>query len=45
MELFKTMAGADLTPITYKGAGGGMNEVIAGPVQVMFSSLTASCRR
>ena len=41
MELFKTMAGVDLTHITYKGAGGGMNEVIAGQVQVMFSSLTS----
>jgi tripartite-type tricarboxylate transporter receptor subunit TctC len=41
MELFKTMAGVDLAHITYKGAGGGMNEVIAGQIQVMFSSLTS----
>lgn len=41
MELFKTAAGVDLVHITYKGAGGGVNEVISGQVQVMFSSLTS----
>jgi tripartite-type tricarboxylate transporter receptor subunit TctC len=41
MELFKTAAGVDIVHITYKGAGGGVNEVISGQVQVMFSSLTS----
>jgi tripartite-type tricarboxylate transporter receptor subunit TctC len=40
-ELFKTMAGVDLVHITYKGAGGGVNEVIGGQIQLMFSSLTS----
>ena len=40
-ELFKTTAGVDIVHITYKGAGGGINELIAGQVQVMFSSLTS----
>ncbi len=40
-ELFKTTAGVDLVHITYKGAGGGLNEVIAGQIQLMFSSLTS----
>ena len=40
-ELFKTVAGIDLVHITYKGAGGGLNEVIGGQIQLMFSSLTS----
>jgi len=40
-ELFKTVAGVDLVHITYKGAGGGLNEVIGGQIQLMFSSLTS----
>lgn len=40
-ELFKTMANVNLVHITYKGAGGGLNEVISGQVQLMFSSLTS----
>mgnify|MGYP003338076325 CR=1 FL=1 len=34
-------AGVDLVHITYKGAGGGLNEVIGGQIQLMFSSLTS----
>jgi tripartite-type tricarboxylate transporter receptor subunit TctC len=35
-ELFKSMAGVDIVRIGYKGASAGLNDVIAGQVQVMF---------
>ncbi len=38
-ELFKTMAGIDLVHIPYKGAGPALSALIAGEVNVMFSSL------
>ena len=43
MELFKTMSGADLTHITYKGTGPALADVLGGRVAVMFAS-TASAR-
>ena len=38
-ELFKTMAGIDMVHIPYKGAGPAVSALIAGEVNVMFSSL------
>ncbi|MPZ45589.1 MAG: tripartite tricarboxylate transporter substrate binding protein [Betaproteobacteria bacterium] len=35
-ELFKYMAGVDIVRIGYKGASAGLNDVMAGQVQVMF---------
>jgi len=40
-ELFKSMAGVNLRRIPYKGTGGALNAVIAGQVQVMFSSASS----
>jgi tripartite-type tricarboxylate transporter receptor subunit TctC len=39
-ELFKKLAGIDMTPVPYKGGGPAMIDVIAGNVPVMFSSVT-----
>ncbi len=39
-ELFKKIAGIDMTPVPYKGGGPAMIDVIAGNVPVMFSSVT-----
>ena len=38
-ELFKLVAGVDLQHVPYKGGGPAMQDVIAGHVKVMFSSL------
>jgi len=37
-ELFKMMAGIDLLHVPYRGAGAALTDLIAGQVQVMFSS-------
>ena len=37
-ELFKAMAGVDLTRIGYKGGGPALNDVVAGQVKVMFAT-------
>jgi len=37
-ELFKAMAGVNLTRIGYKGGGPAFNDVLAGQVKVMFAS-------
>jgi tripartite-type tricarboxylate transporter receptor subunit TctC len=37
-ELFKTMAGVEMTHVPYKGAGPAINDLIAGQTQIMFSS-------
>jgi tripartite-type tricarboxylate transporter receptor subunit TctC len=37
-ELFKSMAHVNITRVNYKGNGPAINELIAGHVQVMFSS-------
>ncbi len=38
-ELFKLMSGAKLVHVPYKGGGPAMQDVIAGHVKIMFSSL------
>jgi tripartite-type tricarboxylate transporter receptor subunit TctC len=42
-ELFKSMAGIDLTHVPYKGTGPALTELLGGQVPVMFAS-TASVR-
>jgi tripartite-type tricarboxylate transporter receptor subunit TctC len=42
-ELFKTMSGADLTHVPYKGTGPALADLLGGHVTVMFAS-TASAR-
>ena len=37
-ELFKKMAGINLTHVPYRGAGPALTDVLAGQVQVMFAS-------
>ena len=37
-EVFKAMAGVDLTRIGYKGGGPAVNDVLAGQVKVMFAT-------
>jgi tripartite-type tricarboxylate transporter receptor subunit TctC len=37
-EVFKAMAGVDLTRIGYKGGGPALNDVLAGQVKVMFAT-------
>jgi tripartite-type tricarboxylate transporter receptor subunit TctC len=39
-ELFKKVAGIDMTMVPYKGGGPAMIDVMAGQVPVMFSSVT-----
>jgi tripartite-type tricarboxylate transporter receptor subunit TctC len=41
-ELFKAMAGVNLTRIGYKGSGPALNDVMAGQVKVMFATTTSS---
>jgi tripartite-type tricarboxylate transporter receptor subunit TctC len=41
-ELFKYMAGVDIVRIGYKGAAQGMNDLIAGQIQVMFPTAGAA---
>lgn len=36
-ELFKSMAGVDLTRINYKGSGLALNDLLGGQVQLMFA--------
>ena len=43
LELFKTMSGADLTHIPYKGTAPALADLLGGRVSVMFAS-TASAR-
>jgi len=38
-ELFKLTAGVNLTHVPYKGGGPAMQDVVAGHVKIMFSSL------
>jgi tripartite-type tricarboxylate transporter receptor subunit TctC len=37
-EVFKAMAGVDLTRIGYKGGGPALNDILAGQVKVMFAT-------
>jgi tripartite-type tricarboxylate transporter receptor subunit TctC len=41
-ELFKTMAGIEMTHVPYKGAGPAMNDLIGGQIQLMFDNLASS---
>jgi tripartite-type tricarboxylate transporter receptor subunit TctC len=41
-ELFKVMAGVDLTPVHYRGIGPAIPDLISGQVQVMFDLLPSS---
>jgi tripartite-type tricarboxylate transporter receptor subunit TctC len=41
-ELFKTMAGVEMTHVPYKGAGPAMNDLIGGQIQLMFDNLASS---
>jgi tripartite-type tricarboxylate transporter receptor subunit TctC len=41
-ELFKMMAGVDLTHVPYRSAGPALTDLIGGQVQVMFDALPAS---
>ena len=40
-ELFKTMTGMDMVHVPYKGSGPSASALLAGEVQVLFSSVTA----
>jgi len=41
-ELFKTMAGVEMTHIPYKGAAPAMTDLIGGQIQLMFDNLASS---
>jgi tripartite-type tricarboxylate transporter receptor subunit TctC len=41
-ELFKTMAGIEMTHVPYKGAAPAMQDLIAGQVQVMFDNFASA---
>jgi tripartite-type tricarboxylate transporter receptor subunit TctC len=41
-ELFKAMAGVDMTHVPYKGAAPAMNDLIGGQIQLMFDNLASS---
>jgi tripartite-type tricarboxylate transporter receptor subunit TctC len=41
-ELFKTMAGVDMTHVPYKGSAPALTDLIGGQVQVMFNNLPSS---
>ena len=41
-ELFKSMAGIELTHVPYRGEAPALTDIIAGQVQVMFATLTGA---
>jgi tripartite-type tricarboxylate transporter receptor subunit TctC len=41
-EMFKQMAGIDMTHVAYKGAAPALTDVISGNIQLMFESVTTS---
>ncbi|MGZ5649223.1 MAG: Bug family tripartite tricarboxylate transporter substrate binding protein [Usitatibacter sp.] len=41
-ELFKTMAGVDMTHVPYKGASPAMQDLVGGRIQLMFDNLASS---
>jgi len=41
-ELFKVMAGVDLTTVAYRGGGAALVDLLAGQVQVMFEGISSS---
>ena len=42
MEIFKSMTGASMTQVPYKGAAPAMIDIIAGQVQLMFTSTVSA---
>jgi tripartite-type tricarboxylate transporter receptor subunit TctC len=42
MELYKSLSGAFITHIPYRGAGPALNDVVAGQVPVMFDNLPSA---
>lgn len=44
-ELFKKMAGVDIVSITYKGGGPAVIDLIAGQVQIYFSTVPAAIQQ
>jgi len=41
-ELFKAMAGVEMTHVPYKGAAPAMNDLMGGQIQLMFDNLASS---
>jgi tripartite-type tricarboxylate transporter receptor subunit TctC len=41
-ELFKTLAGVDMTHVPYKGAAPAMQDLVGGQIQLMFDNLASS---
>jgi tripartite-type tricarboxylate transporter receptor subunit TctC len=41
-ELFKSLAGVEMTHVPYKGAAPAMNDLIGGQIQLMFDNLASS---
>ena len=41
-ELFKSMAGANIVNVNYKGTGQAINALVAGEIQLMFANATIS---
>ena len=41
-ELFKTMAGVEMTHVPYKGAGPAMQDLVGGRIQLMFDNWASS---
>ena len=41
-EMFKQMAGIEMTHVPYKGAGPAMTDLLSGHIQLMFESLSTS---
>ena len=44
-ELFKTMAGVDMTHVPYKGSAPALTDLMGGQVQVMFDNLPSSLQQ
>src|SRR5204863_9313476 len=44
-ELFKTMAGVDMTHVPYKGSAPALTDLMGGQVQLMFDNLPSSLQQ
>ena len=42
LELFKTMAGIDVTHVPYRGGGPALNDLVAGQIRYFFSNASSS---